>query len=269
MSGPARIALVGAAGRMGLEIARAARDRDDIVICAAIEHAEHPALGRDLGELAGGGALGTTLADDLEDAAEQAAVIVDLSLPSATAKVIAAAVRHGTALVCGTTGLRGPELAAFAEAARRVPVLYTTNLSPGIALLNRLVAEAIPALGPSYDIEIIETHHRDKVDAPSGTALTLAESAATAAGLERDEALRHGRVGKTGKRSPAEIGIHAVRGGGVFGEHRVILAGAHEEVVLTHRASSRRLFADGALRAALFVAGRKPGRYSMQDVLGS
>jgi 4-hydroxy-tetrahydrodipicolinate reductase len=268
MSEPLAIALIGAGGRMGLAIARTAADREDVRVVAAVEHGAHPRLGRDLGELAGAGPLDIALGDDLDGAARSARVIVDLSLPSATAQVIAAAVRHGTALVCGTTGLEPDALAALDDAAGTIPVLYTTNLSPGIALLGQLIAAAIPALGAGYDIEIIETHHRDKIDAPSGTALTLAHTAATAAGLDPEVALRHGREGRTGARPPDEIGVHAVRGGGVFGEHRVVLAGRHEQLVLTHRAASRALFAEGALRAAAFLAGKEPGRYTMLDVLG-
>lgn len=267
MSDAVGIALVGAAGRMGLEIARAARGRSELRIVAAIEHAGHPELGRDLGELAGGDPLGVALAAALDRAVDEARVIVDLSQPSATKKVIATAVQRRLALVCGTTGLGAPELASIAEAARRIPVLYTTNLSPGIALLNRLAAEAIRALGPGYDIEIVEAHHRRKKDAPSGTAAELARRICAALGKDPAAVLRYGREGICGPRTPEEIGVHAIRGGDVVGDHTVIFAAEGERVELVHKASSRDVFVRGAIRAAKYLAGRKPGVYSMQDVL--
>jgi 4-hydroxy-tetrahydrodipicolinate reductase len=264
---PITIALVGAAGRMGQEITRIAAGRRQLRIGAAVEGVGSPAVGRDLGDLAGIGNLGVTIVDNPETAFAAADVAVDLSLPKATAKVIDAALATDTALVCGTTGLEDSTLSLFDSAAKRIPVLYTPNLSPGVAVLSALVEQACAALGSDYDIEIVEMHHRDKVDAPSGTALALAEAAARGAQTNLAETLQVGRAGHVGKRPASEIGVHSVRGGGVFGDHTVILAGQHERIELSHMAASRSLFAEGALRAAQFLSGKKPGRYTMADVL--
>jgi 4-hydroxy-tetrahydrodipicolinate reductase len=261
-----KVALIGAAGRMGLEITRAAGGRSDVTIAAAVEHSSFGGLGRDLGDLAGVGAFGVRLVGDIDGALEAVDVAVDLSLPSATGEVLAAARRHRTPLVCGTTGVDAAILLAFDEAAADIPVLHAANLSPGIAMLAALVEHAARSLGEPYDIEIVEAHHRDKVDAPSGTALLLADAAARGRGLD-EGAYIAGRSGHTGTRSRDEIGIHAVRGGGIFGDHTVVLSGRHERLELTHRAASRELFAEGALRAALFIHDKTPARYTMADVL--
>ena len=261
-----KVALIGAAGRMGTEIVRAAAGADNLRIQAAVEHQGSPAVGQDLGRLAGIGETGLLITADLDPALVDVDVIIELSLPAATAKVIAAAVRRGLPLVSGTTGLGEQTLAAINDAAARIPILYTANLSPGIAVLSELVGRAAAALGPDYDIEIVEKHHRNKVDAPSGTALALAHAAARAC-PERQLRFQQGRSGHTGVRPFDEIGLHAVRGGGVFGEHAVILAGSHERLELSHMAGSRTLFAAGALRAARYLVGKPPGRYTMADVL--
>ena len=264
---PGSIALVGAAGRMGQAITRLTQERDDLRIGAAVEGIGSTAIGRDLGELAGLGTLDVPIGDNLENAFNHVDVALDLSVTEATAAVIDAAVATATPLVCGTTGLDDGILNRFDTAATRIPVLYTPNLSPGIAVLSALVEQAASALGRDYDIEIVEMHHRHKVDAPSGTALALAEAAARGAELELPKALQLGRAGHVGERPSSEIGVHAVRGGGVFGDHTVILAGEHERLELTHMAASRSLFAQGALRAAAFLIGQSPGRYTMADVL--
>ncbi len=261
------IALVGAAGRMGQEITRIVAGRKQLRISAAVEGVGSSAVGRDLGDIAGIGALGVEVVDSPKTAFATADVAVDLSLPEATTKVIEAALLTNTALVCGTTGLGDSILSLIDSAAERIPMLYTPNLSPGVAVLSVLVEQACAALGDDYDIEIVEMHHRDKVDAPSGTALALAAAAARGAGLNLEQALQVGRAGHVGKRPASQIGVHAVRGGGVFGDHTVILAGRHERIELSHMAASRSLFAEGALRAAQFLSGKKPGRYTMADVL--
>ncbi len=266
MGEPIGIALLGAAGRMGREIAKAAKGRRDLQITQAVEHAESSFLGVDLGELDGEEKTGVVVSADLEAALNAANVAIDLSLPAATQEVIRAARATRTALVCGTTGLDENTLLAFDSAAADIPVLYTPNLSLGVAVTDALIRHAIEALGGGYDIEIVEMHHRDKVDAPSGTALKLAQTAADAAGIDPEKGLRHGRFGRTGVRPSAEVGVHAIRGGGVFGEHKVILAGKHDQIEIVHRASSRALFAEGALRVALFLHDKSPGRYSMADI---
>ena len=262
-----KIALVGAAGRMGLEVTRAAARDRDMVIVAGIERTGSPALGKDLGELAGLGPSGITITDNLEQAGAKADVIVDLSLPTATASVVEGARLSKKALVCGTTGLRTEIIDLFDSAALDIPVLYTPNLSLGVAVTQRVMEQAINALGPGYDIEIVEMHHRHKGDAPSGTAVALAKTAALAKGLDPEKDLCFGRFGPVGQRRDDEIGVHAVRGGGVFGEHTVILAGEHERIEITHRASSRALFAQGALKAARFIHSKPAGRYSMVQML--
>jgi 4-hydroxy-tetrahydrodipicolinate reductase len=267
LSAVTAIALHGAAGRMGRAIIRAAASSDQIRIAAAIDHPSCKAIGSDVGRLAGAGEMGVTVSDDLGAALAEVKVILDLSHPDATAGVAAAAETAGVALICGTTGLTDEALAALDRAAGQVPLLVAANLSPGIAVMAALLERAAGALGQGYDIEIAELHHRDKIDAPSGTALMLARAAAAARGLD-DTALTHGRQGRTGARRADEIGVLALRGGGVFGEHTAILAGEHERLEITHRAASRELFAAGALRAARFLDGKPPGRYSMKDVLG-
>ena len=263
MTTPIALGLVGAAGRMGLAIARLAPSRGFRVV-AAVDASGAEAIGRDLGALCGGAPSGVMVGDDPLLLAESQ-VVVDLSLPSATAGVAAACAKLGKPLVCGTTGLKESELHALRQATKTIPVLYTPNLSPGIAALTKLVEEAVGLLGPDYDVEIVEIHHRKKVDAPSGTAALLADSAARA--MESEGNLVYGRHGGVGPRPDGEIGVHAVRGGTVFGEHTVILSGPDERLELTHRAASRELFAEGALRAARYLATAKPGLYSMRDAL--
>jgi len=267
VSADVAIALVGAAGRMGLAVTRAIVARSGITVAAAVDHPSCGQIGRDLGELAEVEALGVTVSSDIEAALAGADAIVDISHPDAASAVIAAAEVAELPLLCGTTGLTDEDHAAFDRAAASIPVLYTPNLSPGVAVMTALLRRAANALGEGYDIEIAEIHHRDKIDAPSGTALALARAAAQARGLD-DSAYKHGREGQTGARSTEEIGVHALRGGRIFGEHTAILAGDHERLEITHRAASRDLFAEGAIRAALFLAGKPPGRYTMADVLG-
>jgi 4-hydroxy-tetrahydrodipicolinate reductase len=193
-----------------------------------------------------------------------AEVVVDFSAPRATAELATAAAAAGIAIVSGTTGLGAEALAALDQAAVKVAVAWEPNMSVGVHVLGALVAQAIHMLGPDFDVEIVEAHHRLKVDAPSGTALRLAEIARDARGGAR---LVHGREGRPGSRTPSEIGLHAVRGGDVVGDHTVLVLGTGERIELVHRASSRDLFASGALRVARWIAGRAPGRYRMEDML--
>ena len=262
------ICLVGAAGRMGLEIARAATASQRARIAAAVEHPNAPSVGRDIGALTGLSPVEVIVETDLHRAARKGDVIVDLSLPEATASVIEAAVNAKKPLLSGTTGIDDRTLTLFDQAAKAIAVLHAANLSPGITLLTALVEQAARGLAQDYDIEIVEMHHRNKLDAPSGTALTLAEAAALGRGLCPKEAIKMGRSGHTGVRPTREIGVHAMRGGAVFGDHTVILASQNERIELTHRASSRGLFAEGAVQAALFLHGKPAGRYTMKDVLG-
>ena len=257
-----RIAVVGASGRMGRAIVRLAENEGIDVVCAV----GASDIGRDVGELAGIGAIGTPVVDGLGALeAVRADVVVDFSAPGATRALAPIAATAGSAIVSGTTGLDEPALAALDAAAASVPVFWEPNTSAGVHVLGEIVEQAARALA-DWDIEIVEMHHHGKADAPSGTALRLAERAADA---RSPAAMRlvHGRSGRPGARSPSEIGMHALRGGDVVGEHIVYLAGGGERIELAHRATSRDVFAHGALRAVRWIAGRPAGRYSMRDVL--
>jgi 4-hydroxy-tetrahydrodipicolinate reductase len=254
--GAIRLVLQGAAGRMGREIARAVSADEGFRLVGAIERPGHPQVGRDL--------FGVTVGSDLRAALTDAEVVIDFSLPEGTAAAAAAAAAVGSALVSGVTGLGAEPLRALERAAERIPVVYAPNMSRGIALLELLIRDAARRLPADYDIELVEMHHRGKRDAPSGTAERLVHLLQEA--RPELEAV-YGRRG-AGARASGEIGVHAVRGGGVVGEHRVLFAGQGERVELIHRAEDRFAFVGGVLAAARFVRGRAPGLYSMADVLG-
>ncbi len=258
-----RLGVIGASGRMGRAVVRLAVEDAHFELALAVGT---DALGLDAGTIAGVGAQAVEVCAELpESLAPGVDVLIDFSAPSATARVAAWASARGVALVSGTTGLDGCGDRALSDAAARVPVLWEPNMSVGVHVLSELVKKAVELLGPGFDIEIVEAHHRLKHDAPSGTALRLAEVAQAARGGEPP--LVHGRSGRPGARPRAEIGMHAVRGGDVVGDHTVSLLGDGERIELTHRASSRDLFARGALRAAAFLVGKPPGRYRLADVV--
>jgi 4-hydroxy-tetrahydrodipicolinate reductase len=256
-----RLAIVGASGRMGRAIVALAQ-ADAIEIVCAVGVSD---VGRDAGELAGIGPIGTCVVDALAAIEHaHADVVIDFSAPSATLALAPIAAAAGSAIVSGTTGLGEIGRHALENASKRVPVLWEPNMSFGIHVLRRLVTGAASALS-DWDIEVVETHHRSKVDAPSGTALRLVETAQAArAGAAR---ILHGRQGAPGPRGADEIGVHALRGGDVVGDHTVHLMGGGERIELTHRATSRHVFAHGALRAARWIARRSPGTYTLDDVL--
>lgn len=206
--------------------------------------------------------------DDLGSAISKADVVIDFSTHAATAAIAGVCAKNKRALVIGTTGHSDAEKKTIAECQSAIPMVWTSNFSTGVNTLFWLVRKAAEILGPDYDLEVVEMHHRMKKDAPSGTAKSLAEILADVRKLQLDEAARHGRVGIVGERTQAEIGIHSVRGGDVVGDHTVIFANTGERLELTHKASSRETFANGALRAALWVVKQKPGIYDMQHVLG-
>jgi 4-hydroxy-tetrahydrodipicolinate reductase len=254
-----RIAVVGAAGRMGREVCRAALEDDSFELAGGVVEAQAPELGADLGELCGWGRAGVAATEDPPDVAD---ALVEFTTPEATVEHLG----YGRPVVIGTTGLSDGQLARVEDAAGNVPVVLAPNMSVGVSLVREVVRELSEKLGAFYDVEIVEAHHRNKVDAPSGTALLLARAAAEGRDRNLDEVAVFGREGRS-PREEGEIGIHALRGGAVVGEHRVAFFGPGEEVEVTHRALSRRTFAAGALRAARFVAGAQPGLYSMRDVL--
>jgi 4-hydroxy-tetrahydrodipicolinate reductase len=262
-----RIALVGAAGRMGLEIVRAAQNNNDVIIGAAIEYDGSPQKGKDIGELAGIGNIGVSVTSNLKLAADQCDLILDMSLPTATADIINVAIEGSIPLVCGTTGISETVEEMFNTASKSIAVIHTKNFSVGIAVLSSLASKAAQILGSDWDIEIVEKHHRKKVDAPSGTAQIIAD-AIKASTPQTDRNIIYGREGKTGNRPLNEIAIHALRGGGIFGEHTVMFASTNERIEIAHKAENRALFAEGAVKTAVFIASAKPGRYTMQDVLG-
>ena len=261
------IAMLGAAGRMGGAIIRAIDGASDVKLTAAVDHAACPKLGQDAGALAGASPAGVAVTSALP-AAGVAGVWIDFSSPAATAANAAAAARAGAALVVGTTGVGEAGRLALAEAARAIPVVFAANTSVGVTVLLKLVAEAARLLGPSFDLEIVETHHRMKRDAPSGTALRLAEALAEATGRDLAHDARYARQGDVGPRTASEIGIQTLRGGDVVGDHTVFFLGQGERIEITHRASSRDTFAHGAVRAARWAQGRPAGLYDMRDVLG-
>jgi 4-hydroxy-tetrahydrodipicolinate reductase len=248
---------------MGRAVVRLAHEAGHELVCA-IGTTE---VGRDAGDLAGVGPIGTCVVDGLAALEHaRADVVVDFSTPAATLALAAVAASSGTALVSGTTGLGDDVRAALDRVSARIPLLWEPNMSVGVHVLTRLVAQAAASL-EGWDLEVVETHHRAKVDAPSGTALRLAEAMLQARLRAGSTRLVHGREGKPGPRSAEEIGIHAVRGGDVIGDHVVHFLGGGERLELTHRATSRDVFAHGALRAARWIAGRPAGRYSLGDVL--
>ena len=261
------VAVLGAAGRMGCAIIRVIAGTDGLKLTAAVDRAASPSLGVDAGRLAGIPDLGVAITS-APPAAGVASVWIDFSSPAATVGTAAAAAASRAALVVGTTGVTPEGRQALAETAKTVPVMFAPNTSVGVTVLLRLVAEAARLLGPDFDLEIVETHHRMKRDAPSGTALRLAQALAEATGRDLTKDARYAREGDVGPRTHAEIGIQTVRGGDVVGDHTVFFLGQGERVEITHRASSRDTFARGAVRAAQWTAGRPPGLYDMRDVLG-
>ncbi|ABI57242.1 4-hydroxy-tetrahydrodipicolinate reductase [Alkalilimnicola ehrlichii MLHE-1] len=263
-----RIAIVGAAGRMGRMLIEAVGEADGAELVAAVDRPGSDFVGADAGELAGIGRLGLAVGDDLEAALAAADVLIDFTLPEATGGVLQACRTTGTALVIGTTGLGEAQLAALDAAAGEIPLVFAPNYSTGVNLTLKLAELAARALGDSVDIEIIEAHHRHKVDAPSGTALALGQRVADTLGRDLKQCAVYGREGRTGERDRQTIGFETIRAGDIVGEHTVLYAGAGERIEITHRASNRMTFAAGAVRAAQWVAGREPGRYDMQDVLG-
>ncbi len=255
------VAIVGAEGRMGTELLENASDMDGVIITDAIVRPGSPVIGTHLGPDA------VHATDDMETAIENADVVIDFSSPRSCRAAAAVAAKYKTAFVSGTTGLDDEGVAEIKGWSSESAVLWAANFSVGVNVLERLVELATRAVGDGFDIEVLEAHHRNKVDAPSGTALFLGEAAARARGVSLDEDGVFARQGNVGTRGDEEIGFSVVRGGDIVGEHTVFLCGPGERLELTHRASDRGIFARGALRAAAWIAGQEPGWYSMKDVL--
>ncbi len=262
-----RVGIIGCGGRMGRLLVAEVASAEGAQLAGGVDPA--PALGgTDLGELAGIGRLGLAVSRDTEALFDASDVVVDFTIPTATAAHAALAAEHRKALVVGTTGVGAEGKAALEEAARVTPILWAPNMSLGVNLLIGLVEQVARSLGPDFDIEILEMHHRMKIDAPSGTALGLGEAAARGRRVGLDQTAVMSREGQTGARNSGAIGFATLRGGDVVGDHTVIFAGAGERLELSHKAGDRRLFARGAMRATLWLAGRPPGLYGMKDVLG-
>lgn len=262
-----RIGIIGAAGRMGRNLIQATLDHAETELAAAVDRPGGP-LGTDAGELVGAGRTGVQLTDDLSAALECADVLIDFTLPDATTANLEACRAAGRAIVIGTTGLSEDQKAAVDAAVREIPVVMAPNFSAGVNLTLKLIEMAARALGDDFDVEVIEAHHRHKVDAPSGTAVRIGEVLAEALGRDLNTCAVYGREGRTGERDRKTIGFETIRGGDIVGEHTVMFAGVGERIEITHRASSRMTFANGAVRAAMWLKGRPPGLYDMRDVLG-
>lgn len=266
-----RVAIAGASGRMGQALIQATLDSADLALAAALDVAGSPLIGRDPAERIGRSS-GIQVADDPDAALRGVDVLIDFTRPEGTLAHVASCERHRVAAVIGTTGLDAAQRERVAHAAGTIPIVLAPNMSVGVNVLVKLVEQAAQSLGTDYDIEIVEMHHKHKVDAPSGTALQLGEGAARGLGTTLDRAAVYARHGNTGERGAGTIGFAALRGGDVVGEHTVIFAGAGERIELSHRALSRQNFAGGALRAARYVGARRAageaGLFDMRDVLG-
>ena len=261
------IVIAGASGRMGRVLLEAVAAAPDMRLHSALERPGSPFLGRDAGELAGLPSQAAVVAD-MDAALQGGHVLIDFTRPEATLAHIEACRRHKVALVIGTTGFDEAGKAAIAEAAQEIPIVFAPNMSVGVNLVFKLLDMASRVLDEGYDIEIVEAHHRHKVDAPSGTALRMGEVIANALGRDLKDCAVYGREGVTGERQPSTIGFATVRGGDIVGDHTALFATVGERVEISHKASSRMTFALGALRAARFLAGKQNGLFDMQDVLG-
>jgi 4-hydroxy-tetrahydrodipicolinate reductase len=263
-----RVAVAGGGGRMGRTLVQAVAETPGLALGAATERPGSSLIGADAGELAGVGRLRVALVEDLGDALDAFDVLVDFTAPAATLAHLALCRGAGKGMVIGTTGLDPKARSAIAEAGKEIGIVFAPNMSVGVNLCLKLLDIAARVLGDEVDIEIVEAHHRHKVDAPSGTALRMGEVVAAALGRDLSEVAVYGRQGHTGPRDRRTIGFETIRAGDVVGEHSVWFAAEGERVEIVHKASSRMTFARGAARAAAWLAGRNPGLYDMQDVLG-
>lgn len=262
-----KVAIAGCSGRMGKALLEGILQSDDLALHAALEHTSSAQLGRDAGELAGS-ACGVRITADVEDALQGANVLIDFTRPEGTMYHLGMCIKLGVSMVIGTTGFSAQQKAQLGAAAQHIGIVFAPNMSVGVNLTFKLLEMASKVLSHGYDIEIIEAHHRHKVDAPSGTALGMGEVIAKTLGRDLAKCAVYGRDGVTGERDPSTIGFATVRGGDIVGDHTVLFAGTGERIEITHKASSRATFALGALRAARFLQGNAAGMYDMQDVLG-
>lgn len=263
------IIIAGALGRMGTEIAQIVLDDASLELCGCIEYSGHSSIGKDYGTCTGKGILNIPVSDSIDKVDCENAVLIDFTSPKSSSFLMQKASEKKIKMVVGTTGLGDAELEIAKKAAQTIPIIVSPNMSLGVNLLFHLTAQVAASLKDQFDIEIIEAHHRFKKDSPSGTAKRLGEIVADAMGLSYQNAIRNGREGiSDDTRSENEIGMHAVRGGDIVGDHTVLFAGIGERIELRHMAHSRKTFAQGAVTAAKWLSTRKPGFYSMRDVLG-
>ncbi|MBO9473053.1 4-hydroxy-tetrahydrodipicolinate reductase [Shimia sp. R10_1] len=262
------IVITGASGRMGQMLIKTVCESDKAKLVGAVERSGHDWVGRDVGEAMGGAPLGVTVTDQPLEAFAKAQAVIDFTAPAATIAFAKLAAQARAVHVIGTTGMTDEDIAQLEPCGRHAVIVRAGNMSLGVNLLTRLTQKVAAALDEDFDIEIIEAHHHHKVDAPSGTALMLGEAAAEGRGVDLADVADRGRDGITGARKRGDIGFTAIRGGDIVGEHDVLFAAAGERIVLRHLATDRAIFARGALKAALWGQGQKPGEYDMMDVLG-
>lgn len=262
------IGVIGAGGRMGRMLIEAVQDNPQTTLSAAIERQGSSLVGADAGEVAAIGHLNIKIVDDLVAVIDDIEVLIDFSLPTATEQNMRICAEHKVAMVIGTTGFNEQQEQVLTEASKHIPIVYAGNYSTGVNLSLKLLEMAAKAFGTDADVEIIEAHHKHKIDAPSGTAYMMAEAVAQARGQNLKDVAIYGREGQTGARKQGDIGIHAIRGGEIIGDHTVMFIAEGEVVEITHRARARMTFAAGAVRATTWVIEQQAGQYNMQDVLG-
>ncbi len=265
---PINIGVIGAGGRMGRMLIEAVQDNPKTTLSAAIERQGSSLVGADAGEVASIGRINIKIVDDLVAVIDDIDVLIDFSLPEATEQNMQICAEHKVAMVIGTTGFNEQQEQVLTEASKHIAIVYAGNYSTGVNLSLKLLSMAAKAFGTEADVEIIEAHHKHKIDAPSGTAFMMAEAVAEARGQDLKQVVVYGREGQTGAREAGTIGIHAIRGGEIIGDHTVMFIADGEVVEITHRARARMTFAAGAVRASTWIAQKKSGQYNMQDVLG-
>ncbi|MEK6219512.1 MAG: 4-hydroxy-tetrahydrodipicolinate reductase [Psychrobacter cryohalolentis] len=262
------VGVIGAGGRMGRMLIEAIQDNPQTILTAAIERQGSSLVGADAGEVAAVGRLDVKIVDDLRSVINKIDVLIDFSLPVATEQNMQVCAEHNVAMVIGTTGFNEQQEQVLAKASEQVAIVYAGNYSTGVNLSLKLLGMAAKAFGTDADVEVIEAHHKHKIDAPSGTAYMMAEAVAEARGQSLKDVAVYGREGQTGEREAGTIGIHAIRGGEIIGDHTVMFIADGEVVEITHRARARMTFAAGAVRAATWIVQQSSGQYNMQDVLG-
>lgn len=263
-----RIAIVGAAGRMGKALIQACGENQQVKLSVAVDRPESANIGKDTGELIGNEKSGILLSDSLAAQIDNFDIVIDFTLPDVTQQNVEICQQAGKGMVIGTTGLTDDQKALLSDAAKSIPIVFAPNMSVGVNLSYSLLQLAAKVLQDDVDIEIIEAHHRHKIDAPSGTALKMGEVVAEALGRDLKDCAVYGREGRTGERDRKTIGFETIRAGDIVGEHTVMFAGSGERIEITHKATSRMTFASGAVRAAVWLQDKKHGLYDMQDVLG-